>query len=194
MRGNRHSRPWFWRWRANPLRRRHDVVEGWVLLAVWLLTLVGGAVAGAVTALAAGATFAEQRAERRPVQAVVVQDVPSDAPRAGTVSDEVRAKVRWTAPDGRARTGVALVDGGTRPGARVVVWQDAQGSLATRPPTGAEAAVEAGLLGTAAAVAFAGAAVGVGAVARWRLEKRCLDRWGREWELVGPRWGGHKTG
>ncbi|MET9731065.1 hypothetical protein ABZZ79_10485 [Streptomyces sp. NPDC006458] len=194
MRDSRKSTQWLWRWRNNPLRRHDDVVEGWILLAVWLVALVGGIVAGVVTARAADATFARQRAERTAVQAVVIGGAPSDAPRAGTVSDQVRAKVRWTAPDGSARTGIALVDAGHRTGSQVVVWQDTQGTLAAAPPTRAEASVEAGLLGTAASVAFAGTALGAAAVTRWRMDKRRMDRWDREWELVGPRWGGHMTG
>jgi hypothetical protein len=194
MHGYRYSKHWFWRWRANPLRRRDDLVEAWIVLAVWLIALVGGIVAGTLTARASDASLAEQRAERTPVRAVVLADAPTDTARAGTVADQVRAKVRWTAPDGTTRTGVALVERGHRPGSPVVVWQDPRGTLATEPPTRTEASVEAALLGAAAAVAFAGTVMGAGAVTRWRLEKRRLDLWAREWELVGPRWGGHKTG
>ncbi|MFI9155798.1 hypothetical protein [Streptomyces sp. NPDC053367] len=194
MHGCGYSKRWLWRWRTNPLRRRDDLVEAWVVLAVWLIALVGGIVTGALVARAADASFAEQRAERTPVRAVVLADAPSDGPHAGTVADRVRAKVRWTAPDGTTRTGVALVERGHRTGSAVVVWQDARGTLAPEPPTSAEASVEAGLLGGAAAIAFSGTVVGAGAVVRWRLDRRRLDLWGREWELVGPRWGGHKTG
>jgi hypothetical protein len=194
MHGSTYSKRWLWRWRPNPLRRRDDIVEAWIVLAMWLIALVGAAVLGALTAQAADASFARQRAERSPAQAMVVADAPTDAPRAGTVSDQVRAKVRWTAPDGSVRTGVTLVDRGEKAGSQVVVWQDAQGVLATEPPSGTEALVEAALLGAAAGIAFAGTVAGAGTVVRWRLEQRRLDMWGREWELVGPRWGGHKTG
>lgn len=194
MHDSAYSRQWLWRWRHNPLRRHDDVLEAWIVLAVWLVVLVGGVLVGALTARTAEASFDRQRQERTPVQAVFVGDVPNDAPRAGTVSDQVRAKVRWTGPDGAARTGTALVDRGEKAGARVTVWQDADGTLATQPPTTTEAAIEAALLGATAAVAFAGIAVGAGAVARRVLDKHRLDLWAREWELVGPRWGGHKTG
>ncbi|CAL9625340.1 Rv1733c family protein [Streptomyces sp. enrichment culture] len=194
MHGSAYSKQWLWRWRHNPLRRHDDVLEAWIVLAVWLVVLVGGAVVGALTARTAEDSFDRQRRERTPVQAVVVADAPDDAPRAGTVSDQVRAKVRWTGADGATHTGTALVDRGEKAGARVTVWQDAHGALATQPPTTTEAAIEAALLGAAAAVAFAGAAVGAGAAARWVLDKHRLELWAREWELVGPRWGGHKTG
>ena len=38
-----------------------------------------------------------------------------------------------------------------------------------------------------------GIAFGVTGSARWWLDRRRIDEWGREWDLVGPRWG-HKTG
>ena len=50
-----------------------------------------------------------------------------------------------------------------------------------------------GLLGAAAALASAGLAYGATDAARWWLDRRCIDEWGREWDLIGPRWG-HKTG
>ncbi|WP_420709208.1 hypothetical protein [Streptomyces sp. AS58] len=42
-----------WRWRSNPLRRREDVVEAWVVLTVRVIVAVAGAVAGLVTARSA---------------------------------------------------------------------------------------------------------------------------------------------
>ena len=39
---------------------------------------------------------------------------------------------------------------------------------------------------------LAGRVFGAGAGARWRLDRRRVDEWGREWDQVGPRWG-HKT-
>ena len=77
-------------------------------------------------------------------------------------------------------------------GSRVTVWLDAEGRLTTAPPSSTEAAIESGLLGTSAAAALAGLVFGAGAVARWRLDRHRIDEWGREWELVGPRWG-HQT-
>lgn len=51
--------------------------------------------------------------------------------------------------------------------------------------------VEAGFLGAMAALALGGAIFGTGSAVRWWLTRRRIDRWGREWELVGPKWG-HK--
>ncbi|MFF5187648.1 hypothetical protein ACFY30_28445 [Streptomyces sp. NPDC000345] len=186
------ARKRLWRWRSNPLRRRDDVVESWIVLAVWTVFAVGGTAAGLVTAHAADEVFAQQRAERQPVRAVLLTDVPLGTATLGGTSDRRMTKVRWTASDGSTRTGRTLVDAGLDAGSRVTVWQDARGRLTAEPPSSTEAAIESGFLGTAAAAALAGLAFGSGAVARWRLDRRRIDEWGREWDQVGPRWG-HKT-
>ena len=192
MHARRRTKMWLWRWRSNPLRRHTDVVEAWIVLAVWLVVAVGGALAGLVTAHAADEVFARQRAERHPVRAVLLTDVPVIAALGGS-RGQAPAKVHWTAPDGSTRTGKALVDTGQKTGARVAVWTDRQGNLTTEPPSATEASLEADLMGFAAALALAGVAIGSEAVARYRLDRRRMGEWGREWDLVGPRWG-HRTG
>ncbi|MGW7529204.1 Rv1733c family protein [Streptomyces sp. NPDC054783] len=183
-----------WRWRSNPLRRREDVVEAWLVLAVWILVVVGGAVAGLVTARAAGDVFAAQRAHRHPVRAVLLADAPHGTTSAWPAGGLVRAKVRWTAPDGTPRTGDTLVDSGLKAGAGVVVWQDDHGGLTpAKPANPTEGAIEAGLFGAAAALAVAAPAYGAGALGRVWLDRRRMARWDREWDLVEPRWG-HRTG
>lgn len=190
MSGRRTKRR-LWRWRDNPLRRRDDIVEAWIVLAVWVVVLVGGAAVGLVTARVAGDVFARQRAERHTATAVLAGDVPGAATAGGT-SARVMSEVRWTAPDGTSRTGKSLVVSGQQAGAKVVIWLDASGALTNEPPNATEASLEAGLLGFAAGVALAGTVLGAGAVARWELDRRRVEEWGREWDLVGPQWG-HKT-
>lgn len=183
------TKRWLWRWRANPLRRRDDVLEAWLVLALWMLMAVGGTLAGVLTARAADDVFMQQRTERTPVTAVLLTDTPP----AESTSYRAFAQVRWTARDGSARTGRTLVEGGLRAGSTTVLWTDTQGNLTTRPPSRTGAAVEAGLLGATSALAVTGIAFGVTGAARWCLDQRRIDEWGREWDLVGPRWG-HKTG
>ncbi|MFF8941534.1 hypothetical protein ACF1A5_04470 [Streptomyces sp. NPDC014864] len=192
-RGTRRTGRRLWRWRRNPLRRHDDVVEAWVLLVMWVVIVVGGAIAGAVTALAADQEFARQRADRQAVRAVLLTDVPLGTSSAGSESYRAPGQVRWTAPDGTTRTGRTLVSTGLRSGSTVTVWQDRHGVLTTEPPGATEAAVEAGLFGTAAALGFAGLAFGTGALARWRLDRHRYAQWDAEWDLVGPRWD-QKTG
>lgn len=182
-----------WRWRRNPLRRRGDIIEAWVILAVWAVVLVGSTVAAVTTFRAADAMYARQRAERHPVSAVLVTDASSVAGDEDASGDKVPAKVRWTVPGGSSRTDKTLVDAGQTAGTRVTVWADARNRLVTEPPTSAEAVFEAALLGGAAALALACAAIGAGAAARHGLAQRRIDSWGAAWELADPRWG-HRTG
>jgi len=187
------TRKWLWRWRNNPLRRRDDIAEAWIVLAVWALVTVGGTTAGLVTAHATDEVLTQLRADRHSTHAVLLTDTSKRAPTIRSSSDRASATVRWTAPNGSSRTGTTLVDTGLKAGTRVVVWQDSRGTLMTAPPSAGEAAVEAGALGTAAGLALTGVVLGVGSAARWRLDRRRIDRWGREWDLVGPQWG-HRTG
>lgn len=147
---------------------------------------LGGALVGAVTAQAADGYFVGQRAEKRSVRAVLVPYEPQAVSVART-SSRIRAKVRRTDTEDSTRTGTTLVAAGHTAGSSVVVWTDSHGDLTSRPPTAAQAVTRAGVIGSGAALAFAGLTFGAGAVARWWLDRRCIERWGREWELVGPR-------
>ncbi|WP_020139500.1 hypothetical protein [Streptomyces sp. 351MFTsu5.1] len=183
------TRTWWWRWRGNPLRRREDVLEAWLVLAVWVIMAVGGTVAGVATAQGADGVFARQRAGRTPVRAVLLVDTP----RATAHSFRSPAAVRWTAPDGSVHTGKTLVESGRRVGSAVEVWTDVRGDLVTAPPSRTEASVESGLLGAASAFGVSGVVFGVGSVLRRGLDRRRLAQWDVEWGMVGPRWG-HRTG
>ncbi|TXS78987.1 MULTISPECIES: Rv1733c family protein [unclassified Streptomyces] len=189
MRGTKRVSRLLWRWRTNPLRRHEDVVGAWIVLAVWMVIATGGTVIGVLTAHAADESFAQLRRERHPVQAVLAESTAPTVTRgAGTPYDQVRATVRWTAKDGATRTGQALLDPGQRAGSEVVVWLNGSGRLTTEPTSASTAAVEADVFGAAAALAFASLALAAGRVVRWRFDQRLHDRWGREWEQLGPQW------
>ncbi|MFF7358973.1 hypothetical protein ACFZA1_41200 [Streptomyces filipinensis] len=179
-----------WRWRSSPLRRREDVLEAWTVLVVWLIVVACGGVAALVTVRGAEHEFAEQRAHRHPVGAVLLTDARHGVTGDFSTDGRVQGPVRWAAPDGTTRTGRTLVDGGLKAGARVTVWQDDRGRLSPSAPTSrGEGHVEAVLFGGAAALAVAAPAFGAGAVARARLDRRRMARWDQEWDLVGPQWG-----
>lgn len=192
MNGNRRTKKMLWRWRNNPLRRHGDLVEAWVVLAVWVVVAVGGTVIGLLTAHSASEVFTRQRLERQPVRAVLLTDVPRK-PGTWTTSGKISTRVRWEAPNGSVHTGKALVNTGLKAGSRILVWTDDSGQVVAEPPSPSEAAAEAGLLATGAVLSFVGLALGVGGLARWGLERQRIEQWDREWELVGPRWG-HRTG
>ncbi|MFE0350837.1 Rv1733c family protein [Streptomyces griseoluteus] len=178
-----------WRWRSNPLKRREDVVEAWIVLLAWVVAVVGGATAGALTAQATAGLLAEQRAHRHAVHAVLLTDARPSAtgPWSGRVL--VETPVRWRSPDGAARTDRALVNSGLRAGARVVVWQDDWGKLVSaKPANSTESGLEAGFFGLGAALAAGAAGYGAGALGRLWLDRRRMARWDREWGVVEPRW------
>ncbi|WP_315902640.1 hypothetical protein [Streptomyces misionensis] len=188
MRG---PRVWLWRWRRNPLKRRADVVEGWVVLGVWLLTVLAGSLAGITVARSMAHGLAHQRADRRPAAARLVARAPQASQRRKDPSpgERVWAEARWTAADGSARTGRVRVVPGSAAGTRVTVWTDRRGRLVGSPVTPDQAALRAALLG-----GLAGAATGLvpftgGLLLRVRLERRRLTAWDAEWARLGPRWG-----
>ncbi|MFI2204882.1 hypothetical protein ACH47Z_29680 [Streptomyces sp. NPDC020192] len=183
---------WLWRWRRNPLRRRADVIEAWVVLGAWLLTALAGVFAGLAAAGSVEDGLARERADRHPVVARVVEPVRAAPPgHSNTVVGEpVWATVRWTAADGAVHTGQVRVEPGSAAGTPVTVWTDAQGRVADRPTAASEAVLRGSLIGTlvglsAAAVPFAG-----GLALRGRLERRRMEAWDTEWARLGPQWGG----
>ncbi|MEU6379838.1 hypothetical protein [Streptomyces sp. NPDC046909] len=189
MHRGRRTRQWLWQWRSNPLRRREDLVEAWIVLAVWTVVVLGGTLVGLVTARAADESFARLRSERHAVPAVLIEStVRAVASTEGVQDNLVRAKVRWTTSDGSPHTGRALVDSGRKAGSTVTVWFDDEGQLVNPPPTAAHASAQAGLLGLSAAFALSGLVYGAGRAARWRLDRRRVDEWGSEWDRVEPQW------
>ena len=189
MKAFRGPKVWLWRWRRNPLRRRADVVEAWVLLATWLLTVLAGVLAGLTAARSMEHGLARERAAWHSAVARVVAQAPGKPAPAGDGGERVWAEVRWTVADGSAHTGQARVAPGSKAGTPVTVWTDPQGHLVTRPTTASEAALRATLTGglvgaSAAAVPFVG-----GLVLRGRLERRRMAHWDAEWARLGPQWG-----
>lgn len=186
------TRAGLWRWRRSPLRRRSDLVEAWVLLVAWLLAVVGGALAGLVTATAADRSFDRQRSERQEVVATVVKGAKdSDAKASDKVAadDRIWATVRWTASDGSVHSARTQVAAGTKAGAHTTLWVDRQGTPKTQPLEPAEALLEAALLGAMASVATAGL-VWAGAIGvRGCLDRRRMTQWDKEWLRIDTRWG-----
>ncbi|MCD7440687.1 hypothetical protein K4B79_20980 [Streptomyces lincolnensis] len=187
----RGSKVWLWRWRRNPLKRRADVVEAWVVLGTWTLTVVVGVLAGLGIARSVERELARERVEWRPVTAHLTEQAPGTATGHAVTSsgERVWAKVGWTVPDGSAHTGQARVEPGSASGTPVTVWTDPEGRLVTQPATPDEARLRAAMIGAligfgTATVPFVG-----GRVLRARLERRRMEQWDAEWALFGPLWG-----
>ncbi|WP_318204849.1 hypothetical protein [Streptomyces sp. SCL15-4] len=181
---------WLWRWRRNPLRRRADVVEAWVVLGAFSLTVLAGVLAGLLAAGSVEHGLARERTERRPTVARVVTRVPAKPPaREDRAGERVWAQARWHAVDGSSHTGRVRVRAGSEPGTPVTVWTDSRGRLVNRPVTASEAAFRATLVGLLVGVSAAAVPCVAGLAVRGRLERRRLRAWDTEWARLGPQWG-----
>jgi hypothetical protein len=145
---------------GNPLRRRTDKI-------------------------AAGA--ADQRAERswHQVPAVLLQAPPAPARELVGYS---RVQARWTAPDGRARTGQILVSTGLAAGQTVPLWVDVAGSPTGPPPTHRAAVASEATAAVVAAAALGVVLLCLAWAGRWVLDRRRLADWEVTWASVGPQW------
>jgi len=184
-----------WRWRHSPLRRHSDAVEAWIVLATWTTAVTAGAAAGVVGAHALDSAVERDRAARRPVSVVLLEKAPGRVRDVvtGLRYDHVKAKVRWTDTNGAVHTSQADVKAGTAAGTTVSAWTDGHGRLVSAPITTSEATARVALAGTGAAAIGGLVILAGGRVVRLRVERRATDRWGEEWDKVGPEWG-HKTG
>ncbi|MFF4500391.1 hypothetical protein [Streptomyces sp. NPDC001401] len=184
----------WWRWRRNPLKRRSDVIEAWVVLAAWVLAVSVAVLAGLVTTGAVGRDLDRERAERQEVSAVVTKDAADATPSAREARPpQAWATVRWTAPDGSTHTHRTQVPSGTRAGTHVVVWTDRHNNLASEPLAPADAIFRATLVGGLVAIGAGGAVWGCGRITRGCLARQRLRHWDEEWERIDTRRGG-KTG
>lgn len=188
-----------WAWRHNPLRRRTDLVEGWVALLGLVLILVlspcVGVLAGSRTADALHQTVLAQHHDRQRVTATVLRpvrgarfdtDPESTTGRAG----DVRVVASWAGPDGQERRGQAVAElRAPKVGDTFPVWTDARGGLLPRPLDGATAEAHAFLAGIGAAAGTAALLEGGRRLLLWRVQRWRLDAWEREWARTGPDWG-----
>ncbi|GGV41124.1 hypothetical protein GCM10010293_46850 [Streptomyces griseoflavus] len=194
--GARPHRVRLWRWRRNPLRRRSDLAEAWLMLATLLLALLVGVFAGGTAAGVVNGSIEDRREGTRPVPAVLVEDAAHALPASATEDGDggVWAKVRWTAFDGAVHTGRAEVDAGAKAGAEVTVWNDSAGRLTSAPPEGAEARFQIVMAGITVAVATGGLVVLGGWLCRCLMQWRRLAEWEAEWQRVEPSWRKRMTG
>jgi hypothetical protein len=99
------------------------------------------------------------------------------------------AVVRWAVPDGSSRSGTVSLARKQAAGDRIPVWTDGHGRLAAEPMDQATAwtnTVSAGL-GTAAGVAVLARAARH--LLAWRIMRRRMADWEREWARISQDWG-----
>ncbi|MDH6623100.1 plastocyanin [Streptomyces sp. LBL] len=179
----------FWRWRRNPLRRHSDVVEARIVLVTWTLALLGGTFAGQAAATGVDQALAARRAAVHTVAAALAEDASKIPPSTTGVDDgKVWAKVRWTTADGVTHTAKTKAEPGAAAGTRVTAWADSTGNLVSKPPTVAQAKLEAVGTGLLVVSGAGSTALAGGWLVRRRLLRRRLAEWDAEWKRVGPQW------
>ncbi|GGT19743.1 Rv1733c family protein [Streptomyces griseoviridis] len=168
--------------RPNPLRRRTDRLRTRLavgtLLAVAVLAPVAMAGAGDHAHRYFRAVAARQADARQPVTAVLVEDAPRvPAPR---------AEVRFTGPDGDARTARTGVAPGQPADSTVRVWVGPDGRLTDPPMTGDEIRSRAAGWALLAALGVAGTGAAAYGTAAVLLRRHDLAAWEAEWAATAP--------
>jgi len=133
---------------------------------------------------------AELRAERawRVVPAVLLRSVPVADSFAGGVFGYAWVPARWTAPDGRVRTGDIPVEVGLRAGRKVSMWVDATGMPTDIPLTHRAVLARAATAAAVASILLLLVLSCLACAGRWLLDRRRLADWELAWAIVGPQW------
>jgi hypothetical protein len=180
---------------GNPLRRRVDVLEAWLVpVAIVAFLALCPLILGTTATWMRAANASEQHAQRgwRPVTGHLLQSVPGpQQPNHGMNSWTTWVPARWTEA-GVVRRGVVPAEAGSRAGSAIAVWLDKAGRVHMPPltPGGAGSRVlEARISGLAVLAVLLAIMV---IVTRRIMDRRRLARWGSAWLSVGPTWSRHR--
>ncbi|MEV8554568.1 hypothetical protein AB0L04_32745 [Streptomyces glaucescens] len=183
-----------WRLRRNPLRRRSDVLQGWIGLGLLLVALAATPVAMFLVGDAAydhyTRTARHQAHTRHHTTAVLLEDARRHPEPGSAEAKRTRypTKVRYTDPDGHTHTATTDVEPALPKGSTVHVWADTDGRI-TDPPL-SPSQVRSHAMGSAIIAALgvhAVAAAAYGTAGRI-LHRRNLAAWDDAWAETAPRW------
>jgi hypothetical protein len=174
----------------NPLRRRSDLIDAWLLpVAIALFLVLGPIVAGGAAWFTSAQVTADRQAEQtwHRVPAMLLRAAPGPMSGGSPHSWTVREPARWVA-DGTLRTELVPVTAGTRAGSVVPVWLDRAGQPQPLPMTASQVSDRMVVTVSAALAALTVLLTGLVLVIRWRLNRRRLSSWASDWDLVEPQW------
>lgn len=179
-----------WPWQHSPLKRGTDVVESWMILVTGVLIAVLAPAAGVTAAHAVDAASQQQSHQWHSVSAVLTSDPPPriGVDTAGGGGGRVHATVRWTAPDGTARTGETAVSPGLRAGDRTTAWIDRHGALLRDPLTPGDSLAQSIAVGTVTASTTGLLLLGAERAGAGLLNHRRYARWEKEWAEADTQW------
>jgi hypothetical protein len=176
---------------GNPLRRRSDLIEAWLLpavIAAFLALAPLVAVGTGVWIRADNAAARQAQLSWHRVPAVLLQAAPGpEMSGNGANTWLVWTPARWTA-DGRRWLGSVPAPAKTAAGSTVTVWLDPAGKVQTPPLTAAQARDRVAAATVIALAALAVLLAGLGLLARRVLYRRRLAAWQTAWLSVGPNW------
>jgi hypothetical protein len=175
----------------NPLRRRSDRIQAWLLPgAVGVFLILGPLLAIGAIWWAHSENTASRQAERSWHSAPAVLLASAPGPQMtdnGANSWLVRVPARWTVA-GQQHEGRIPVVSGSRAGSTARVWLDSAGRVQTPPLTTGQARDRV-VVSTSAALAALAALLTVLAVGCCRMLIRSrLISWEIDWLTFGPRW------
>ena len=176
---------------CNPLRRRSDLIEAWLLPAAIAVFLALGPLVAVVTdawvhANSAAAQHAQLSWHR--VDAVLLQAAPGpEMSDNGNNTWIVWTPARWTV-DGRRYVGDVPAAAKTRAGSTMPVWLDHSGKVRVPPLTRAQLGDRVITATCFALAALAALLAALAWLVRRALDKRRLAEWELAWLAVGPRW------
>lgn len=169
----------------SPLVRRTDRLEArlFTLLVTVLVVMVPVAVVAASSLWTSQLALAQQQqSERVSVTATLDSDPVGNVTGWGESAHFATAPVTWTWGTERRHADVTA-DGDLKAGEEVAVWVDARSGEHTLPPlTDSAAKFSSVLAGISLWTFSAVAAVGLFALARWRVELRRSREWSRDIE------------
>jgi uncharacterized membrane protein YhaH (DUF805 family) len=175
----------------NPLRRRSDLIEAWLLPAVIAVFLiVSPLLVGAASAWVHNDNAAALQAQRswHRVTAVLLVAVPGPLMSDNGANTWVMwTRARWSA-DGRRHVGQVPAAAGSSAGSTVSVWLDRAGDVQAPPLNALQMRDRVVLAAVVALTALAVFLTAVTLICRRLLDRRRLAGWAADWLSVGPQW------
>lgn len=171
----------------NPMRRRVDRVEAWLIAVTVLLLLVAAPIAG--THFAAQRQ-ADQDASTRaapayPVKATVGAARSGTSQMAGPGTDRA---ARWTGPDGSPHRGTVVAPYRMRNGQTMTIWTNAHGYQREQPRTAAQMHADASAFGGFVAAGIILVGLGVVWAGHRLLDRHRFADWDAQWAQIAPHW------
>ena len=175
----------------NPLRRRSDLVEAWLLpAAIAAFLILSPFLLGAASRVVHDENAAVVQAQRswHRATAVLLEAVPGPLMTDNGANTWMTwTPARWTT-GGRQHVGHVPASAGTSAGSSVTIWVDSAGNVQTPPLTAPQVQDRVVLAAVIALAVLATLLAVAAAICTYLLNRRRLAEWGTAWLSVGPQW------